>query len=337
MMIILAPMSGVTDYPFRQIVRKYGQPSLVVSEMIASQSMIREIAKTVRRSCQDEGPMAVQLAGCDPEVIAQAARLNVDRGASLIDINMGCPAKKIAVNSYSGAALMRDEDLAERIFEKITQSVSVPVTVKMRKGWDDNHLNAVRLCQLAQKHGLTRVAIHGRTRCQFYQGQADWNFITTVCQNVSIPVIANGDIVTEEDAKTVLELTNAAGIMIGRGCYGRPWFLKQVRHFLETGEKLPPPPLPLQQQIVEEHFEGMLSYYGTENGIRLARKHLGWYSKGLKDSAEFRTSVFQMTDPQLILEKIRRFYSERCEDAPSLSDFSALSEQDADSTLKKSL
>lgn len=309
-LIVLAPMSGVTDRPFRDIVRKYGQPDHVVSEMIASQAMVRHIKKSLRRTCQEdeEKGVIVQLAGCDPDVMAQATRLVLDMGAQAIDINMGCPAKKIAINSYAGSALMRDEALAGRIFEAVTRASTMPVTVKMRKGWDDHSLNAPALAKIAQAHGLTGIAVHGRTRCQFYQGNADWLFIKEVVNSVSIPVLGNGDIVSQENAQTMLDVSGAAGVMIGRGCYGRPWFLHQVRVFLETGEKVGPPPIETQQRIVEEHMEGILKHYGMVLGVGFMRKHLGWYSKGFAGASEFRVKVCQEEDPACIKQHIKEFY-----------------------------
>lgn len=313
--IILAPLSGVTDFPFRCLVRKYGEPSLVVSEMIASPALVRHIRKTVRRSCTlgELAPISVQLAGNDPHVMAEASRIAVDQGATFIDLNLGCPAKKIAINSYAGSALMRDEVLAGRIFSAVVKAAQVPVTVKMRKGWDNENLNAPRLARIAQDSGISMVTIHGRTRCQLFQGKADWSFFQTVCAEISIPVIGNGDIIGPEEALKAFESAPISGIMVGRGCYGRPWLIGQIRHFLTTGEKLPPPSLERQSVIVEEHFEHLLEHYGTENGLLMARKHLGWYSKNLPAAVEFRTTVFRETQPMRIREQIRAFYQNALE------------------------
>jgi len=306
--VVLAPMSGVTDMPFRRLVKGFGA-GLVVSEMIASRAMIHAARKTMKMAthCADEHPMSVQLAGCEPDVMAEAARLNEDRGAAIIDINMGCPVKKVT-NGDAGSALMRDENLAARLLEATVKAVKIPVTLKMRTGWNDDDRNAPRLARIAQECGIQAVAVHGRTRCQFYKGRADWPFIAEVKDAVEIPVFGNGDVMTVDDAVRLLSDSGADGVLVGRGTYGRPWFLQQVSHFVQTGERLADPSIAQQMETVLEHFDAIVSHYGERPGVKIARKHLGWYSKGLPNSAEFRQEVFQFEDASAVKARVRAFY-----------------------------
>jgi tRNA-dihydrouridine synthase B len=308
--VILAPMSGVTDLPFRKLVKKFGA-GLVVSEMIACRAMVLETRQSMQKcaiSHDDATAASVQLAGCDPKVMAEAAKLNEDLGAKIIDINFGCPVKKV-VGGNAGSALMRDEKLAAEILDATVKAVKIPVTLKMRTGWDDNSRNAPRLAKIAEDLGIQLITVHGRTRCQLYNGHADWKFIAQVKDSVKVPVIANGDIVTFEDAKQALQDSNADGVMIGRGAYGRPWFISQVAHYLKTGEKLPDPDLKDQVSIILSHFDEMLEHYGDESGNRIARKHLGWYSSGLPNSCDFRNQINRENDTSVIKQMVVDFYS----------------------------
>ncbi len=307
--VVLAPMSGVTDLPFRRLARELGA-GLVVSEMIASNAMVRENRQSLKMS-EVEGfgaPSSVQLAGCEPAVMADAARLVVDRGAAVVDINFGCPVKKVAVGQSAGSALMRDELRAAAILEATVRAVRVPVTLKMRMGWDHQSLNAPRLARIARECGIRMVTVHGRTRQQLYTGTADWDFIASVKQAVDIPVLANGDILTVEDAAEARRRSGADGVMIGRGCYGRPWFPAQVAAFLRDGTRLPDPSLTEQQAILLRHFEAILTHHGARAGVRMARKHVAWYSRGLPGSAEFRARVNTLETREGVLECIARFY-----------------------------
>lgn len=306
--LVLAPMAGVTDRPFRQLCKKMGA-GLAVSEMVSSNSLLWGSEKTKRRANHDGEvePKSIQIAGADPKMMAEAARYNVDNGAQIIDINMGCPAKKIC-NVMAGSALLQDEPLVSRILDAVVGAVDVPVTLKIRTGWDQTHRNGTRVARLAESAGIQALSIHGRTRACGYKGNAEYDTIAAIKSSINIPVIANGDITTPEKAKYVLEYTGADGIMIGRAAQGRPWIFREVEHFLETGEKLPEPDVAEVRSILLEHLQNLYDFYGEYTGVRVARKHISWYSKGHPHGSAFRQMVNQVETVEKQLQLTQEFF-----------------------------
>ncbi len=307
--LVLAPMAGVTDRPFRQLCRKLGA-GLAVSEMVSSNSLLWGSLKTQRRADHqgEPEPRSVQIAGADPALMAAAARHNVDHGAQIIDINMGCPAKKVC-NVMAGSALLKDEGLVGRLLETVVAAVPVPVTLKFRTGWDKTNRNAVVIARLAESCGVQALALHGRTRACGYSGEAEYDTIRQVKEAVTIPVVANGDIRTPEQAKAVLDYTGADGVMIGRAAQGRPWIFQQIHHYLTTGRSLADP-LPGEiRDILLEHLENLYTFYGNRTGPLVARKHLSWYAKGAPGAAAFRRAINHTETQQQQLAMTRDYFA----------------------------
>jgi len=306
--LVLAPMAGVTDRPFRQLCKRMGA-GLAVSEMVSSNSLLWGSEKTKRRANHDGEvePKSIQIAGADPQMMADAARYNVDNGAQIIDINMGCPAKKVC-NVMAGSALLQDEPLVSRILDAVVGAVDVPVTLKIRTGWDTSHRNGIRIAKLAESAGVQALSVHGRTRACGYKGDAEYDTIAAIKSSINIPVIANGDITTPEKAKYVLEYTGADGIMIGRAAQGRPWIFREVEHYLETGEKLPEPDVVEVRDILLEHLHNLYGFYGEYTGVRVARKHISWYSKGQPHGAAFRQLVNRVDTVEDQLQLTQEFF-----------------------------
>ena len=318
--LFVAPMAGVTDRPFRQLCKKMGA-GLAVSEMVTSNSLLYGSAKTQRRANHDGEvePISVQIAGSIPEMMAQAARHNVDRGAQIIDINMGCPAKKIC-NVMAGSALLRDEPLVGRILAAVVAAVpDTPVTLKIRTGWDKSNRNALAILKIAEQSGIRALAMHGRTRACGYTGDAEYETIAAVKAVATIPIIANGDITSPQKARDVLAATGADALMIGRAAQGRPWLFREIEHFLATGTHLLPPRVTEIHQILQAHLEDLYDFYGIETGVRVARKHISWYTRGLTGSAAFRHAMNQLPDVATQQQAVNDFFDALAEHHEHLS------------------
>ena len=289
--VVLAPMAGVTDKPFRLLCKRMGA-GLAVSEMTASDPRLWQTRKSIKRMDHvgEPEPISVQIAGYDPTMLAEAARFNAANGAQIIDLNMGCPAKKVC-NVWSGSALLQDEPLVARIVKAVVDAVDVPVTLKIRTGWDRQHKNALTIAHIAEDSGIAALAVHGRTRADKYEGEAEYKTIAAVKSAVRIPVLANGDIATPQQAKHVLDVTGADAVMIGRGAQGRPWIFREISHYLATGELLAQPSPSDIATILLGHLEHLYAFYGEQAGVRIARKHLGWYAKDRPENAAFRDVV----------------------------------------------
>ena len=308
--LVVAPMAGVTDRPFRQLCKRMGA-GMAVSEMVTSNSLLYGSAKTLRRANHDgeAEPIAVQISGAVPEMLAEAARFNVDQGAQIIDINMGCPAKKVC-NVMAGSALLQDEALVARILEAVVQAVNVPVTLKIRTGWNRDNRNALNVARIAEQSGIQSLAIHGRTRACGYGGDAEYDTIAAVKAHIAIPVLANGDITTPEKAKFVLDYTGADGVMIGRAAMGRPWIFREIAHYLQTGVHLPPPEVAEIHRVLIGHLHDLYAFYGEYAGLRMARKHISWYTRGLAGSASFRHAMNQLATVPEQLAAVEGFFAE---------------------------
>jgi len=308
--IILAPMAGVTDRPFRILCKKFGA-GMAVSEMVTSNSLLYGSEKTLRRANHDGevAPISVQIAGADPDMMAKAAQYNMNRGAQIIDINMGCPAKKIC-NVMAGSALLKEEKLVKKILEAVVKSVDIPVTLKIRTGWDKDNRNAVTIAKIAEDAGIQALTMHGRTRACLYMGDAEYDTIANVKQKIQMPLIANGDITSPEKAKFVLEYTGADAVMIGRAAQGRPWIFREIEHFLKTGSHLTRPTNEEIHQTTIEHVKDLYDFYGDNKGLRIARKHISWYTKGLKNSAYFRAAMNQIEDNKEQIDYIHLFFED---------------------------
>jgi tRNA-dihydrouridine synthase B len=306
--LFVAPMAGVTDRPFRQLCKKLGA-GMAVSEMVSSNSLLWGSKKTLRRADHsgENEPRSVQIVGADPHMMAQAAQYNVEHGAQIVDINMGCPAKKIC-KVAAGSALLTDETLVASILESVVNAVDVPVTLKIRTGWDKENRNGPSIARIAEDAGIQALAVHGRTRACAYQGDAEYDTIARIKSSVSIPVIANGDITTPEKAKQVLDYTGADGVMIGRAAQGRPWIFREIRHYLETGEHLPEPSLEEVQETLLAHVQNLYAFYGEYTGVRVARKHISWYSKGTRGGAGFRDTVNRVETAEQQFDMVREFF-----------------------------